>query len=59
MNLNKCLPNSEVYKVTNFGHTWPLESPGLFSSVVRAWINDKPSPGEVREVIILNLLKQK
>jgi Predicted hydrolases or acyltransferases (alpha/beta hydrolase superfamily) len=42
--LNKCLSNSKAYKVANFGHTWPLESPELFSSVVRAWINDNSLP---------------
>ena len=44
IDLNKCLSNSKAYEVTNFGHTWPLESPKLFSSVVMAWINDKPLP---------------
>lgn len=44
VDLNKCLSNSKAYKVTNLGHTWPLESPELFSSVVRAWINDNSLP---------------
>lgn len=42
LDLNKCLKNSESYKVTNLGHTWPLESPELFSRVIRAWINNAP-----------------
>lgn len=44
IDLNKCLPNSKAYKVTNLGHSWPLESSKLFSDVLRAWINDKPLP---------------
>jgi hypothetical protein len=44
VDLNKCLSNSKAYKITNFGHTWPLESPELFSNVVRTWINDNPLP---------------
>ena len=44
IDLNKCLPNSKAYKVTNLGHSWPLESPKLFKDVLRAWINDKPLP---------------
>jgi pimeloyl-ACP methyl ester carboxylesterase len=44
VDLNKCLSNSKAYKMTNFGHTWPLESPELFSNVVRAWITDNPLP---------------
>jgi len=44
LDLNKCLSNSKAYKVDNFGHTWPLESPKLFSSIVRAWINDDQLP---------------
>lgn len=44
VDLNKCLSNSKAYKVPNFGHVWPLESPELFSSVVNAWINDNQLP---------------
>ena len=44
IDLNKCLPNSKAYEVTNLGHNWPLESPILFNNVLRAWINDKPIP---------------
>jgi hypothetical protein len=44
LDLNKCLSNSKTYKVANLGHTWPLESPELFSSLVRAWVNDNPLP---------------
>lgn len=44
VDLNKCLLNSKAYKVANLGHTWPLESPELFSSVVMAWINDNQLP---------------
>jgi len=47
VDLNKCLSNSKAYKITNFGHTWPLESPELFSSVVRTWINDNPLPEDL------------
>ncbi len=44
VDLNKCLLNSKAYKAANFGHTWSLESPEFFSSVVMAWINDRPLP---------------
>ena len=44
LDLNKCLSNSKAYEVVNFGHTWPLESSELFTSVLRAWINDNPLP---------------
>ena len=44
--LNKCLQNSEAYMASNLGHSWSLESPELFNSVARAWINDKPLPEE-------------
>ena len=48
VDLNKCLSNSKAYKAANLGHTWPLESPELFSSVVRAWINDNPLPDTLK-----------
>ena len=44
LDLNKCLSNSKAYKVANFSHTWPLESPEFSSSVVMEWINDNPLP---------------
>ena len=44
MDLNKCFPNSKAYKAANLDHLWPVVSPVLFSSVTRAWINDKPLP---------------
>lgn len=50
VDLNKCLSNSKSYKVTNFGHTWPLESPELFISVVKSWINDKALPEGLSEL---------
>ena len=50
LDLNKCLSNSKAYKVANLGHTWPLESPELFSSVVRAWINDNQLPDTLMEL---------
>ncbi|WP_424354335.1 alpha/beta fold hydrolase [Methanobacterium sp. MBAC-LM] len=50
LDLNKCLSNSKAYKVTNLGHTWPLESPELFSSVVMAWINDNQLPDTLVEL---------
>jgi len=40
VDLNKCLPNSK-HILANFGHTWPLESPELFSSVL-SMINGNP-----------------
>lgn len=48
LDLNKCLPNSKVYKAANLGHTWPLESPELFSNVVMAWINNNPLPDTLK-----------
>lgn len=39
--LNKCLPNSQMYMVPNVKHNWALDAPELFSSVSRAWIKNK------------------
>ena len=39
--LNKCLPNSQIFKAPGLYHVWNLESPELFNKTVRAWINDK------------------
>lgn len=42
--LNKCLPNSRIFKAPGLCHIWNLESPELFNKTVRAWINDKELP---------------
>ncbi len=43
-NMNKCLPNSKIFKVPGLFHCWNLESPDLFNKTVRAWLNDKRLP---------------
>lgn len=42
--MNKCLPNSKIFKAPGLYHVWNLESPELFNKTVRAWINDKELP---------------
>ncbi len=42
--LNRCLPNSRIFKAQGLFHVWNLESPELFNKTVRAWINDKELP---------------
>jgi len=42
--LNKCLPNSKIFKAPGLYHAWNLESPELFNKRVWAWINDEELP---------------
>jgi Predicted hydrolases or acyltransferases (alpha/beta hydrolase superfamily) len=42
--LNKCLPNSKIFKAPGLYHFWNLQSPDLFNKMVRAWIDDKELP---------------
>lgn len=34
--------------VPGAGHVWNLQLPALFSEMVRAWVTDRPLPGELR-----------
>lgn len=45
--LNKCLPNSKIFKAPGLYHVWNLQSPELFNQTVRAWLNDKELPQNV------------
>lgn len=42
--LNKCLPNSQIFKAPGLFHVWSLESPDIFNKTVRTWLNDKELP---------------
>ena len=42
--LNKCLPNSKIFKAPGLFHVWNLESPELFNKILRAWITDEKLP---------------
>ncbi len=45
--LTNVLPNSKAYTALKVGHLWNIESPELFNSVLRSWINDKTLPDGV------------
>ena len=36
------------FQVPKVGHVWNLEAPDLFTATVRAWIEDRPLPPELR-----------
>lgn len=42
------LPNSQGAMALKVGHLWNLESPELFSTVLRSWITDGPLTGNLK-----------
>ncbi len=46
--LASALPRGEGRLVAGQRHNWPLESPDLFASALRAWLEGRPLPTELR-----------
>ncbi len=46
------IPGARGYRVPGVGHGWNGEAPGLFSQMVRAWIEDGDLPTELESVSI-------
>ncbi|MGB9978232.1 alpha/beta fold hydrolase [Methanobacterium sp.] len=39
--MNRCIPNSKIFKAPGLCHVWNLQSPELFNKTLRACINDE------------------
>jgi pimeloyl-ACP methyl ester carboxylesterase len=46
--LSRGIPGARSVIIPGFGHVWNLEAPDLFAETVRAWVTDRPLPGEVK-----------
>jgi pimeloyl-ACP methyl ester carboxylesterase len=46
--ISKLMPNGQGRLAPGLGHGWNLEAPDLFSTMIRAWINNEPLPGRLR-----------
>ena len=46
--LAEVMPLARACVVTGVGHNWNLEDPALFARTLRAWIEDRPLPEELR-----------
>ena len=41
-------PSARAFIVTGHGHNWPVQDPGLYVQVVRAWVANGPLPDMLR-----------
>ncbi|NUM46564.1 MAG: alpha/beta hydrolase [Anaerolineales bacterium] len=49
--LAKTIPHAHGYTVPALGHVWNLQNPDLFTETVRAWVNEKTLPSELRRIV--------
>jgi pimeloyl-ACP methyl ester carboxylesterase len=41
-------PSARAFIVAGHGHNWPVQDPGLYAQVVRAWMANGPLPDKLR-----------
>jgi pimeloyl-ACP methyl ester carboxylesterase len=46
--ISKLMPNGQGWIAPGVGHGWNLEASGLFSAMIRAWVNNTPLPSGLR-----------
>ncbi len=47
----KHYPTARGLIIPQAGHAWSLQFPGLFASLVRAWVSDSPLPPELKPLL--------